>query len=147
MNRDNAMLLAISLCALSVFTFMYIYYGTKNKASSEENENITIITAATTPTAMLNKENYNHHMGLENQLATALEQHDQLLAENKSLINELTMLNDGNSLKKTYFISTLNEKSFKNTKQEIAFLKKEVSMLKRNNSQIRKEIKNLQKKK
>lgn len=149
MNRHNAMLIAVSVCSLSIFTFMYTYYGTKTKANPVGTENITIITATSTstPTAIPKKEKSNHQAALEAQLATALEQHDQLLAENKSLLNELKMLNGGNALKKTYFVSMLNEKSFENSKQEIAFVKKEVRMLKRENSQIRKEIKKLQKKK
>ncbi len=150
MNRHNAMLIAVSVCTLSLFTFVYTYYGTKkNKATPVGTENVTIITATTTstPTAIPKKEKNNPQAALEAQLATALEQHDQLLAENKSLLNELKMLNGGNALKKTYFVSMLNEKSFQNSKQEIAFVKKEVRMLKRENSQIRKEIKKLQKKK
>lgn len=147
MNRRNAMLITISICTLSAFTFICIYYGSQTKSMPLETNKPLIITA-TNPSAEtdLTKKEISESK-LDKKLATTLEKHFELMIENNDLILELKMINSSNSIGKTYFVSELNEKSFKNTKEKIAFIKKEIGQLKKENNLIRKNINNVQKKK
>jgi hypothetical protein len=167
MEHRKAIVVTIIICTLSLFSLGYAYWdsrpaiaGTVGGAAIEGiwgGGRGAAIGAGVgfglgTLAGMKNKspeERAREHNKRQDEAEATLgrlyDQHEQLITENKDLITQRNNVND-TAIKKIPFVSTIDTKSFKNTHDEINFVKKEMHALKKENSSIKREIKKLEKK-
>lgn len=142
MNRYNALLTTSAICTLSIFSLMYTYYGTSSKEKSEPItmvEEISVLEGMPENASHGEKESkkMNRQESLESHKKDLYRNHKTLIDTNNNLIQELQSYGP---TKKVEFESIIDTKTFRNIKEEIAFIKKEIRMLKKENKLIEHEI-------